>query len=72
MGKKRHPKENSMTKAEAYDRLLELRNTWSDQTKSETNQTKLFRAGESFISEMDAVFVASGNTPPPPPPRIRP
>lgn len=76
MAKKRH-QENSltMTAQEFLDRMVELRNEWSAATKDETDQTKLFQAGESFIDGMEAALILSTPNnahPPPPPPRIRP
>jgi hypothetical protein len=74
---KKHIAQNgiTMTAAEFLDRMVELRNEWSEATKSETNQTKLFQAGESFIDGMEAALILatpSGAHPPPPQPRIRP
>jgi hypothetical protein len=76
MAKKHHTKNSlTMTAAEFLERMVELRNEWSAATKNETNQTKLFQAGESFIDGMEAALILatpSGNHPTPPYPRIRP
>lgn len=51
--------------------MLDLRNLWSDQSKDETNQTKLFEYCEQFIADMDQALVDFVSHPPPPPPRVR-
>jgi len=73
MAKKRNPQNSlTMTAQEFLDRISKLRDAWQGETKNETNQTRLFQAGESFISAMDEALDLAGAHPNPPPPRIRP
>lgn len=64
-------KKSTMTPQQFMERMLELRNTWADDSKNETNQTKLFEFCETFIDGMEEALEDSGNHPTPPPPRVR-
>ena len=61
-----------MTKAEGFDKIDELRATWSSKSNATTDRDELITICEQFIAGMDETLGLAGGHPDPPPPRIRP
>ena len=67
-------KEDSMTKEEGFEKLVDLRVVWATASNATGDKEEMLTICEQYIADMEEVLyqVLAPNHPPPPPPRIRP